>query len=204
MNQFSLKRKKQEVELLATRSPKQRTAESMKQRADDPEREARFENVTMDRVKSITETIRGSKDIQKAFSAAEKAGIEDLKTISKTPKVAETTIQQQVVKWFAWTYPETYKTGALFAVPNEGKRTRATASRMKAEGLFRGAWDLILLLPRGGFHGACFEMKAKGGKLTPEQLAWGRARILDGYFCDVFFSYEQAVQGIEQYMNLKK
>ena len=137
----------------------------------------------------------------KQIAKAEKAGLEDLATIEQ--RTPETVIQQQVVKWFAYTYPEIYKTGALFAVPNEGKRTRATASRMKAEGMFPGVADLILLLPCGGFHGACVEMKAKGGKLTPAQIAWGNARILSGYFVDVCFSYEQAVQTIEQYLNLK-
>ena len=136
--------------------------------------------------------VLGKKELQKDF---EKAEIEQ-----STP---ETVIQQQVVKWFAYTYPEIYKTGALFAVPNEGKRTRATASRMKAEGMFPGVADLILLLPRGVFHGACIEMKSKGGKLTPEQIAWGNSRILSGYFVEVCFSFKQAIKSIEQYINLK-
>lgn len=138
-------------------------------------------------------TIKNLKEVNRMFEGKR----------SVTGETPETVIQQQVVKWFAYTYPEIYKTGALFAVPNEGKRTRATASRMKAEGMFPGVADLILLLPRGGFHGACVEMKAKGGKLTPAQIAWGNARILSGYFVDVCFSYEQAVQTIEQYLNLK-
>jgi hypothetical protein len=171
------------------KSPKQRTAESMLQRADDPEREARFEKA----MKAVA--------VANVISAAVTKAAKTIKDNYDNPP--ETTIQQQVVKWFADTYPEIYKTGALFAVPNEGKRTRATASRMKAEGMWADVSDLILLLPRGGFHGACFEMKSAKGRLRPGQKKWLNARILDGYFCEVFFSYEQAVQGIEQYMNLK-
>lgn len=166
---------------------------------------------TSEQYEQLTNERQKAKD-DAMVKEAGKITIKDLKealqrSVTKAERaesILETTIQQQVVKWFAWKYPEAYKTGALFAVPNEGKRTRATASRMRSEGMVSGVADLILLLPRGGFHGACFEMKSEKGKLTKGQSDWLNARILEEYFCDVFFSYEQAVQGIEQYMSLEK
>ncbi len=133
-----------------------------------------------------------------------KQGMKDKPSAKKKePAQPETIIQQHVVRWFAVTFPDIYKTGALFAVPNEGKRTRATASRMKAEGMFPGVADLILLLPRGGFHGACIEMKSKSGRMRPEQSEWLENRKKDGYFVVTCYSYEGAVNELETYMLLK-
>jgi len=163
------------------------------------EREARFQKALSKKMPQIKKDLAEYRARTFQPENGETVGLLKI----KKPKISETVIQQQVIKWFAWTYPEIYKTGAFFAVPNGGGRSKAQAGILKAEGVFPGVADVLLLTPRGGFHGACIEMKAAGGKLSTAQIAWGNARILDGYFVDVCFSYEQAVQTIERYLSLK-
>ena len=57
----------------------------------------------------------------------------------------EHNIQCACVRWFNYQWPE-YR-GLLFAVPNGGARSKATAGKLKAEGVVAGVADLILLVP---------------------------------------------------------
>ena len=80
-------------------------------------------------------------------------------------EVKETIIQQHCVKWFRFQYPNL----TLISIPNEGKRTFSNARRMVAEGMTKGASDLILLRPNKTKHGLLIELKTKIGKQSPEQ-----------------------------------
>jgi hypothetical protein len=72
--------------------------------------------------------------------------------------------QREVVKWFR----QTYRPVRIFAIPNGGFRSRATAGRLKAEGVSPGVPDLFV-----PFFRFWIEMKrSKGGKLSPEQRDW--------------------------------
>jgi hypothetical protein len=58
-----------------------------------------------------------------------------------------------------------------FAVPNGGHRDKATAARLKAEGVQRGVPDLLVFLPDG--RTLALEMKAReSGRLSTEQQQW--------------------------------
>ena len=83
--------------------------------------------------------------------------------------------QAALIQWAALaerTWPELR---LLYAIPNGGQRSKATAGKLKAEGVRAGIPDLCLPVPRGGF-GACYiELKAPAtadaqpGKLTKTQ-----------------------------------
>ena len=60
----------------------------------------------------------------------------------------------------------------LFHVPNGGHRNKATAGRLKAAGVKAGVPDLLLLVPRGRYHGMACELKMPGGRLSPSQRTW--------------------------------
>ena len=66
-------------------------------------------------------------------------------------------LQCGCVKYFRSQYPMI--ANLLFAVPNGGFRNKATAGKMKAEGVTAGVADLLLLVPNKIFHGLCIEMK---------------------------------------------
>lgn len=72
--------------------------------------------------------------------------------------------QREVVRWFRHTWPGV----RIIAIPNGGARSKATAGRLKAEGVSPGVPDLFV--PAWGLW---VEMKrAKGGSLGPEQKDW--------------------------------
>ena len=125
------------------------------------------------------------------------------KVTSLPADTPETIIQQNLISWFKVKYKDIYDSGALFAVPNEGKRSRANASRMKAEGLLSAVSDLILLVPRGGYHGFCMEMKKKGKKPSADQAEWLSHRRLSGYYAEYYDTLESAQAAFDIYLNLK-
>ena len=86
------------------------------------------------------------------------------------PHDEEHRIQCACVNWFGYQYPEYH--GLLFAVPNGGARSKATAGRLKAEGVVAGVADLLLLVPSSPYHGLCIEMKTKTGRQSDSQKAW--------------------------------
>lgn len=60
----------------------------------------------------------------------------------------------------------------LIHVPNGGKRSKGEAGKMKAMGVKKGVPDLLLPLPSGIYSGLAAELKAPGGKTSPEQNEW--------------------------------
>ena len=57
-------------------------------------------------------------------------------------------------------------------IPNEGKRSPATAAKLKRLGLRPGVPDLFFPIPSGEYHGLFIEMKVLGGRPTPDQKRW--------------------------------
>lgn len=117
------------------------------------------------------------------------------------PIKPETKEQQGLIGVFKLRWPKIYETGALFAVPNEGKRDPKNSSRMIAEGLLSNVSDLILLWPVGNYHGACVEMKAKNGKPSKGQLTWLAERKASGYATAVCYGMEEGLQFFDNYIN---
>ena len=69
--------------------------------------------------------------------------------------------QRELVQWFRQTYSV-----LIFAIPNGGQRSLATASRLKVEGVVAGIPDLFV--PEWSLW---IEMKrVKGGRLSPAQV----------------------------------
>lgn len=123
-------------------------------------------------------------------------------------------IQCECVKRFRDKYPG-YKR-LLFAVPNGGFRNKATAGKMKAEGVLAGVSDLILLVPNDRYHGLCIEMKwekvdidSKGKRHVTrsyqhdEQKAWQWAVECQGYKYVVCRSVEEFFDYVDSYLKDK-
>ena len=111
----------------------------------------------------------------------------------------ESTLQRACVTWFRLA-PRRYS-GVFFSVPNGGARNVVTGAILKAEGALRGVSDLILLVPRGRWHGLCIEMKAEGGRQSPHQKAFEQAATEQGYRYIVIRSFDEFRAEIEKYLN---
>jgi hypothetical protein len=82
---------------------------------------------------------------------------------------------------------------------NLGARVGAMRKRM---GCRSGVHDLIILLPKGKFHGMSLELKVKGGHITPEQEDFQmRLRSL-GYHSVIMPTKLELSEGIEWAKNI--
>jgi hypothetical protein len=124
----------------------------------------------------------------------------------KSPyRPSEHSEQVAIVQWsirMQGRYPELEH--CLFAIPNSAKRSPQLAAYMKAEGMKAGVSDLLLLSPRGQFHGAAFELKIPGNKPTPAQLAFLDALRAQGYFTVVCYGAQAAIDRITYYLELEE
>ena len=104
--------------------------------------------------------------------------------------------QRELVRWFRQTWPGV----RIFAIPNGGARSPATAGRLKAEGVSSGVPDLFV--PAWGLW---IEMKrAKGGSLSPEQKDWIEYLEGVGYWVIVGKGAEDAKQQISAFSSTNR
>ena len=92
----------------------------------------------------------------------------------------------------------------LMHIPNGGSRGPVEAARFKAMGVRAGVPDMFLPAPRGGYCGLWIELKRrKGGRVTPEQLAWLGALRFEGYAAAVCRGWEEAAAALKRYLEGK-
>lgn len=127
----------------------------------------------------------------------------------------ESFIQQAAVQWFRMQYPLYWR--LLIKVPNEAKRevvvryrkdgsmyyTCPSAKRAKAEGLMKGAADMLLLVPRGKYGSMAIEFKTPTGDLDEDQEIWLRDFEAAGNKSCVCRSVEDFIDMVTLYMNDK-
>ena len=135
----------------------------------------------------------------------------------------ESIVQQGAVKWFNLQYPQ-YR-GLLVHIPNEGRRTIKVingrpvcvgGAKLKAEGLVKGAADLVLFVPNKYFHGLCLETKVElfdysTGKekktktyQSPEQKEWQALVESQGYRYEVYRNIDEFRKIVLEYIDSKQ
>ena len=113
----------------------------------------------------------------------------------------ETDEQAAVIEWWGW------KSKAwgipphlLFHVANEGSGSPARGRLLKRQGVRAGCPDLCLSVARGAFFGLFIEMKRKGGRCTPDQVAFHADLRAQGYRVEVCHGAQAAIDVITDYM----
>ena len=130
----------------------------------------------------------------------------------------ESYIQQSAVRWFRLQYP--HLANLLVHIPNEGQRTTkwiggrlvcTGGAKLKAEGMVKGATDLVLFVPNGEFHALCLETKVeeeyyeKGKRKvkrtyqSQEQKEWQSLVENQGFKYVVYRSVEEFIAIIKDY-----
>lgn len=109
----------------------------------------------------------------------------------------EFNIQRLFVKWLEKEYPVVYE--RTFVVPNGAKMGPRGWHNMRSLGAKKGVWDIIMLYPKGIWHGAIIEIKSEKGSLTPDQIEFAKYLEQD-YFTIVGHSVEELQAKTERYI----
>ena len=86
---------------------------------------------------------------------------------------------------------------------NGGKRNKIEAAIYKGLGVKAGVSDIIILQPSDGYHGLVVELKAKKGKLTPNQSYFLEQCESAGYKTAVISDIGNFIEMMEEYMLIK-
>ena len=93
----------------------------------------------------------------------------------------------------------------MYHIANGGKRHIGTAIKLKQQGVKPGVLDICLPVRRGEYGGLYIEMKRiKGGKLSPEQIAWMEHLMHEGYCVASCKGFEKAKEMLLRYLKMKK
>jgi hypothetical protein len=115
----------------------------------------------------------------------------------------EAQIQTALFQWAQASTARYPELRLLFHVPNGGQRDIITGANLKQQGLRAGVPDLCLPVPRGRYHGLYLELKSADGRLQKNQRAWFDELSAQGYRAVVCYSFDEARQVIENYLNEK-
>ena len=110
--------------------------------------------------------------------------------------------QAAVIAWAATWAARWPCLALLYATPNGGHRHKATAGRLKAEGVRSGVPDLVLPAGRGGYLGLYLELKKADGSLadvSDAQRGWLDALAREGYATAVAFGAAHAIRVLTDY-----
>lgn len=117
-------------------------------------------------------------------------------------KSSEEIEQISLFRWAEFAENKYPELKLMYHVPNEGKRSALTGSRLKQAGLKPGVPDIVLPVARGGYIGLYIELKYGRNKTTDNQKEWLRDLRDQHHLTAVCYGWEQAKDLIESYMKL--
>lgn len=130
---------------------------------------------------------------------AQKVKLSSVKLQQSVPTEAEET--ELLFQWAALSRGKYPELAMMYHIPNEGKRSPATAAKLKAQGMQPGVPDICLPVSRGGFHALYIEMKRKkGGRASKEQYEWIGKLNDAGNLAVICEGFEQAKAWIVLYL----
>lgn len=114
--------------------------------------------------------------------------------------------QQTLFSWAALECQRRHpELALLYHIPNGGARSRATAGRLKAEGVRAGVPDICLPVARGGYHALYIELKrVRGGRVSEKQEEMLAALAAQGNRCEVCKGWEAAKEAILRYLDSRQ
>lgn len=113
--------------------------------------------------------------------------------------------QTALMAWVRFHEEYEPKLKLLFAIPNGGQRSAASAAKAKAEGVKKGVSDLMLPVARHGYHGLWLEMKRlKGGSESKEQKEWAEAMKQEGYAYCCCHGWAAAAQALMAWLEFRE
>lgn len=125
------------------------------------------------------------------------------KDVDLMPVPEESVEQIDLFRWAEFQMGKWPELRLMYAIPNGGKRYKATAVRLKMEGVKSGVPDICLPVARGHYHGLYIEMKRqRGGSVSESQKEWLADLKAQGYLAIVCKGWLPASEEIQRYMRL--
>ena len=116
----------------------------------------------------------------------------------------ELTEQQAVMEWAELQKGKYPELNLLYHIANEGKRSVVNGANLKRAGLKKGVPDLCLPCAKGGYHALYIEMKKdRKSRVSAEQKEWIAKLKAAGNAAEVCRSFEEAINTLKTYLNLK-
>ncbi len=139
---------------------------------------------------------------KKYYSEIRREVREDVLVLGKETCISEDegAEQETLFSWAALNsgaHPELSK---MHHIPNGGNRNSGEAAKLKRQGVLKGVPDIFLPCARGAYHGLYIELKAKGGKVSPEQEEFLRGVYAEGFMAAVCYGADAAIRLIEKYL----
>lgn len=121
---------------------------------------------------------------------------------------SEKSFQQELFIWFYNSFPEyrikskKVKTPRCLLVHNyNNPRSKIQGAQLASMGLCRGMPDMILYLPKKGYHGLFLELKKQGEKPKTEQIEMINVLRDQGYKVEWSDNIDQAKRIIINYIS---
>ena len=112
----------------------------------------------------------------------------------------ESAEQMALFRWATLQSGKHPELNAMYHIPNGGMRHKATAARLKAEGLKAGVPDICLPVPMGKYAGLYVELKVGKNKPTKLQQEWLDTLASYGHKAVVCYGWEDAMKVILDYI----
>lgn len=113
-------------------------------------------------------------------------------------KHSESDEQIAAMDWLRYQHPQLIP--YTMHIANERKSSYFAGYIMKRMGVLKGASDIFMAWPCGGYHGLWMEVKTKTGKPTQEQLDFIARMNGVGYYATVCYGAEQVINTIQCYI----
>ena len=106
--------------------------------------------------------------------------------------MSESAMQAALFEFYAVASGRIPELEYAFHVPNGELRTISTARRLKQMGVKRGVPDVLLPIPRTGFHGLAIELKYGKNKVTADQARWIDMLRMNSWCVVVAYDWQSA------------
>lgn len=112
---------------------------------------------------------------------------------------SEDEIQIAIIEWLILHKLDRF----VIHIPNEGKRSLSYGSKLKKMGMRKGVSDLFIAISCRDYHGAWIELKSKNGRPTPSQSQFLSDMGSQGYYTNVCYGLDDAINSIKWYLKIK-
>ncbi len=117
-------------------------------------------------------------------------------------KHSESNEQIAAMDWLRAQHPKIAE--CTMHIGNERKSSYYAGYIMKRMGVLKGASDLFLAWPKGGYHGLFIEVKSMVGKPTPEQKSFIQRMNALGYRALLCYGAEEVINAMKEYIALER